>query len=463
MLKKISKFLGLSFMLVGVVSGIILVKRHQDMNKGAEGCIPNGQCMTTSTPCCNQSHADTSCGYSIPIRCGPVPTGGNGNNEETCSGASASRCQGKKPGDICNSEGVKCSKTGATGGDGKPKCSCAVSSNSGSGNQGSDTTSGNNPDKIGPFTNSGFLTLYFKKFIDSIAPKYALKKNTDECDLTNNDIIIDTASADTNGKILTELFIDIGDFLCIYGEDIGTDAGPYPMEGFTDPDTSNKCGVDKVDISPLVASAQADSQTIESRQCWGDYPGNSPEKDFDDYGLILSTAPQVEGGYKIELKIRFQGITTQKQYSNINIALKQSSTLIWSVENTSMSSDNQGVFDILMPTYLDLGPGTYDILIKGDSHLQKRFTISYGGQPQIFDFSTSTNDELIAGDINADNAITIKDVSIILKYYTDFSVAANSSNQEMLSADINKDGFITIEDVALIALNWSDFTIPGDE
>ncbi|MFH1863883.1 MAG: hypothetical protein ABIJ85_03185 [bacterium] len=36
-------------------------------------CIPDGQCMTSSTACCGTSHTDTSCGYSIPIRCGSAP------------------------------------------------------------------------------------------------------------------------------------------------------------------------------------------------------------------------------------------------------------------------------------------------------------------------------------------------------------------------------------------------------
>ncbi len=33
-------------------------------------CIPDGQCMTSSTACCGSSYSDTSCGYSIPVRCG---------------------------------------------------------------------------------------------------------------------------------------------------------------------------------------------------------------------------------------------------------------------------------------------------------------------------------------------------------------------------------------------------------
>jgi|GEM_PF-2530691 len=41
-------------------------------------CIPDGQCMTSSTACCNGYYADTTCGYSIPIRCGANGGGGGG-------------------------------------------------------------------------------------------------------------------------------------------------------------------------------------------------------------------------------------------------------------------------------------------------------------------------------------------------------------------------------------------------
>ena len=40
---------------------------------GSASCIPDGQCMTSSTSCCNKSYSDTSCGYSIPVRCGTKP------------------------------------------------------------------------------------------------------------------------------------------------------------------------------------------------------------------------------------------------------------------------------------------------------------------------------------------------------------------------------------------------------
>lgn len=40
---------------------------------GSASCIPDGQCMTSSTSCCNGSYSDTSCGYSIPVRCGTKP------------------------------------------------------------------------------------------------------------------------------------------------------------------------------------------------------------------------------------------------------------------------------------------------------------------------------------------------------------------------------------------------------
>jgi hypothetical protein len=176
---------------------------------------------------------------------------------------------------------------------------------------------------------------------------------------------------------------------------------------------------------------------------------------------------------KITLLFRQQGITTSPtsgiaEQLNTYITLKSNGGVTYKIEGikpavgssgiwtASFSQDSQGRF---------IPAGTYDILIKGVSHLQKKFTsiqISNNQQNKI-DKSTNTKDELKAGDTNNDNSITIEDISTVLKFYTDFKVPVNKNDLTMIQSDINKDGFITIDDVALVALNWSDFVVKGDE
>lgn len=72
--------------------------------------------------------------------------------------------------------------------------------------------------------------------------------------------------------------------------------------------------------------------------------------------------------------------------------------------------------------------------------------------------TTSENFQLLVGDVNDTNTITIEDVSAVLSKYTDFKITVSDGTPE----DVNADGFVTIEDVALILLNYNDFSIPGE-
>lgn len=73
-------------------------------------------------------------------------------------------------------------------------------------------------------------------------------------------------------------------------------------------------------------------------------------------------------------------------------------------------------------------------------------------------WTTGKNYQLLVGDVNDSNTITIEDIAAVLVKYTDFSVPVPSGTPE----DVNADGTITIEDVALVLLNYVDFTIRGD-
>lgn len=81
------------------------------------------------------------------------------------------------------------------------------------------------------------------------------------------------------------------------------------------------------------------------------------------------------------------------------------------------------------------------------------------GSPTPPDWSQTEEEQLIVGDVNDDNKISIEDVVAVLSKYTDFSVPAAAGTPE----DVNNDQAITIEDVSLVLMNYSDFEVPGEE
>ncbi len=173
---------------------------------------------------------------------------------------------------------------------------------------------------------------------------------------------------------------------------------------------------------------------------------------------------------KIAIIFRQQGITSTVR-SGINAQLKTYITLKSGNENYKIEKVLPSVANgkwIISFSKDDAGrripAGVYSLSIKGNSHLRKKFeNIEIGNGNVTIDKSTRDEEQLKAGDINNDNAITIEDQSIVRRFYTDFRVKVTASNSQMVNADVNKDGYITIDDLALIALNWSDITVPGDD
>jgi hypothetical protein len=507
--KDILKIFLILALLVGTTAGVVLTQERQDIRKKASGCntgeickkscgageistgkscsdIPDGICCKSSG--CNTGEiCKKSCGAgeistgkscsdipdgiccrsssSTPTPTSPPGGGGGGGSQTGCSSASANKCQGKNPGDSCGS-GKKCEALSQKGSDGKPKCSCTTSGGGGGGG-GSSCNKNSNPTVL-DINDEGELVFFFQSFLSSTPPKIALKKNSESCSLSEYDQLIDTKDISPNQAVKTGIQVKKEDKVCIYGEDIGSDAGPYPFEGWVDP-KDNKCG--NKDLSSLTQSAQNSGNKIVSQQCWGDY-AKTADCDFDDYALIV-TVSKTSLAEKITLLFRQQGITSNitsgiTDQLNTTITLKKDSTVAYKIENAKPTVDSSGVWTIGFSTDNQgnqISEGTYDILVKGTSHLQKKFAGIQikNDQTNSIDKSSDTKDELKAGDINNDNAITIEDISTVLKFYTDFKVPVNKNDSSMVRADINKDGFITIDDVALVALNWSDFVVKGDE
>ncbi len=141
----------------------------------------------------------------------------------------------------------------------------------------------------------------------------------------------------------------------------------------------------------------------------------------------------------LNFKIKFQGINDQKPPTTIKVTLvKGTNTAAF---NAPVTADTNGIYSGQLT---NLTPDTYTIYIKGFAHLQKKVEDNV----VISANTTATKDwsgfELLAGDLNNSNSITIQDFGLISQNYR-----TNSS-----VADLNLDDNVTIQDFGLLSQNY---------
>jgi hypothetical protein len=119
------------------------------------------------------------------------------------------------------------------------------------------------------------------------------------------------------------------------------------------------------------------------------------------------------------------------------------------------SADYNGVYHA---TITDVRPGTFEVLLKGEGYLQKRFedvAIRRGSNKYYWQ-----DEELIPGDFNSDNIIEPKDIAELLSI---FSNDANPEVEDKSIFDVNMDNMIDAEDVKLVLVNYNRMVMKGDE
>jgi len=97
-----------------------------------------------------------------------------------------------------------------------------------------------------------------------------------------------------------------------------------------------------------------------------------------------------------------------------------------------------------------IAPGTYDIVVKTATHLQTMQTITITAGANALNVG-----ELLAGDANDDNQITLLDFTILA---TSFNLNSGNAGYDD-RADFNGDDQITLLDFTLLATN---FNLQGD-
>jgi len=170
-----------------------------------------------------------------------------------------------------------------------------------------------------------------------------------------------------------------------------------------------------------------------------------------------TTAPNTAS---LTFKIKFQLITSQgrKLNKNVRVILKQGETEKYR-EVIEVSSDQNAVYS---GTLVNITPGTYDILIKGWAHLQKKFqNITLNEGENVVDWSGTP---LIVGDTYGnnlgDNKIQMEDVTAVIANWIQNSTPVTSTN---LRYDLDDNGFIQMEDVTAVIANWTEYIRRGEE
>jgi hypothetical protein len=157
----------------------------------------------------------------------------------------------------------------------------------------------------------------------------------------------------------------------------------------------------------------------------------------------------------MNLKVKFQGINTTAAGKTVTVTLKNAGTTT-SVytQQINLTSDIAGVYSGIAS---NINPATYDVYIKEQVHLQKKFVnIVLASNANSEDWTATP---MLAGDFNNDNVINIVDIGQILSAYTALSTPVTSSN---LTFDVNSDSVIDITDIALALSNYTALNVPGD-
>jgi len=163
----------------------------------------------------------------------------------------------------------------------------------------------------------------------------------------------------------------------------------------------------------------------------------------------------------LTFKIKFQLITSsrsRKLNKNVRVILKQGGIEKYR-EVIEVTSDQNAVYS---GTLVNITPGTYDILIKGWAHLQKKFqNITLNEGENVMDWSGTP---LIVGDTYGndlgDNKIQMEDVTAVIANWIQNSTPVTSTN---LRYDLDDNGFIQIEDVTAVIANWTEYIRRGEE
>jgi hypothetical protein len=216
----------------------------------------------------------------------------------------------------------------------------------------------------------------------------------------------------------------------------------------------NRCSGNPFCDYEVAACQSCGSTSCSSENCSSTWTGCS-NSDSSCLEVTSSGTPTSTPSIRLPFKIKFQGINSQKPDKTVRVILKQNNVEKYRFESVAVNSNTEGVYSGTTP---EVAPGTYEVFIKGQAHLQKKFAgVTINSTMIVQDWSSGS---LKVGDFDNNNVLNITDVSGFLSVYNSLSVPVTSQNQIY---DINADNIININDVSLVLANYTSLEVRGDE
>ena len=158
---------------------------------------------------------------------------------------------------------------------------------------------------------------------------------------------------------------------------------------------------------------------------------------------------------KVNFKISFQSVDTERPDQIVKITLVTSNGKEVLFNNVLVKSGSEGKF---LGTLDNVKPGVYDVLIKGSSHLQRKFeneTIYADGEMKNW-----SQEPLLAGDFNSDNLLNLSDIANLLGFYIE---EENIIDKDSILYDVNFDGVVSLADLEAVLTNYNALEVYGEE
>lgn len=159
------------------------------------------------------------------------------------------------------------------------------------------------------------------------------------------------------------------------------------------------------------------------------------------------------GQASLGFKIKFEGFISSSnpaRITSIKAILKDlAGTTKYTFADTTAIAINGNVSGVYEGTINNVAPDTYDIYLKENRHLQRKFAgVNLVSGTNSQDWSTDNNLMLLAGDTNNDDRVDMSDFDILATDYR------NSTTQATSPADFNFDARVDMSDFDLLATNY---------
>ena len=156
---------------------------------------------------------------------------------------------------------------------------------------------------------------------------------------------------------------------------------------------------------------------------------------------------------RFDFRISFQGIDEKKPDKIVRVIIRKGDDELHVYNKVVVTSENSGIY---RGTIADISPGIYEVLIKSDGYLQRKFNVTISRGRNNLDWSKS---KLLLGDFNSDNIFDAKDVSELL---SNFIEDINPATDETEVFDIDMNGFVDMKDINLVLANFGVLRLEGD-